>query len=222
MRVVIFGATGMLGQGVLRECLVDPEIDQVLSISRRPTGKQDAKLREILHKDFTDYSSIEDQLGGYDACFFCLGISSVGLTEQEYHHITYDVAVAAAQALLKHNPNMTFLFISGTGTDSTESGSTMWARVKGKTENAILKMPFKGSYAIRPAYTHPLHGVRSPIRLYRIMGAILGPLYPLLSRIFPKHMTTTEHLGKAMIHVAKHGAAKRVLDVAALKEVLPS
>ena len=216
MRVVIFGATGMLGQGVLRECLLDPQIDEVLSIARRPTGTQDPKLRELIHKDFFDFSAIEDRLRGYDACFFCLGVTSVGLTEAEYSRMTYDIAVAAAQALLRQSPGLTFLFISGSGSDSTEQGRTMWARVKGKTENAILKMPFKGSYAIRPAYTHPLHGVTSANRLYRVMAAIITPLYPLLRRLVPRYVTTTEHLGRAMIHVAKHGAPKRVLEVADL------
>jgi uncharacterized protein YbjT (DUF2867 family) len=216
MRVVVFGATGMIGQGVLRECLLDPEIDQVLCIVRRPTGKQDAKLREIVHPDFLDFSAIDSQLSGYDACFFCLGASSVGMTEAAYHRVTYEVAIAAAQALLNRNPNMTFLFVSGLGTDSTESGRTMWARVKGKTENAILKMPFKGSYAIRPAYTQPLHGIKPASKLYRVLGAVAAPLYPVWKGLFPRHVSTTEQLGRAMIYVAKHGAPSRVLEIADL------
>ncbi len=216
MRVVLFGATGMLGQGVLRECLLDPEIEEALCILRRPTGQKDGKLRELVHSNFLDFSAIEDKLSGYDACFFCLGASSVGMTEAEYHRVTYDVALAAAQALLRHSSNLIFLFVSGTGTDSTESGRTMWARVKGKTENAILKMPFKGSYAIRPAYTQPLHGIKPASKLYRGLAAVAAPLYPLWKSLFPRHVTTTEKLGRAMIYVAKHGAQKRVLEIADL------
>lgn len=216
MRVVLFGATGMIGQGVLRECLLDPEIEEVLCIVRRPTGQKDAKLREIVHADFGDFSPIENQLGGYDACFFCLGASSVGMSEAEYHRVTYDFAIAAAQSLLRRSPNLTFLFVSGLGTDSTESGRTMWARVKGKTENAILKMKFKGSYAIRPAYTQPLHGIKPASKLYRGLAAVAAPLYPVWKSMFPRHVTTTEQLGRAMIHVAKHGAEKRVLEIADL------
>src|ERR1700722_9569703 len=152
MRVILFGATGMIGQGVLRECLLDPGVEAVLSIGRRASGVTNAKLREIVHADLTDLSAIEGELGGYDACFFCLGISSAGMSEADYRRVTYDVTLAAAQAIQKRSPDLTFVYVSGTGTDSTEKGRTMWARVKGATENAILAMPFKASYMFRPGY----------------------------------------------------------------------
>src|SRR5262245_3234224 len=143
MKVMIFGTTGMVGQGVLRECLIDPEVESVLSVVRRSSGQTHQKLKELIHDNFFDFSQIENDLSGYDACFFCLGISSAGMSEAEYKRITYDITIAAAQTLLKTNPNLTFVFVSGLGTDSTEKGRTMWARIKGKTENALLQMPFK-------------------------------------------------------------------------------
>ncbi len=159
MKVIIFGATGMVGQGVLRECLVDPDVESVLSIARRPCGKQDPKLQEILHDDFFDYSAIESRLVGYDACFFCLGVSSVGMDAERYRHLTYDLTMAAATTLAQLNPGMVFTYVTGRGTDSTERGPMMWARVKGKTENDLLKLPFGAAYMFRPAGIQPLHGV---------------------------------------------------------------
>ena len=161
MKVILFGATGMVGQGVLRECLVDPGIEGVLAVGRSPTGQRHAKLREIAHNNFTDFSAIEAQLTGYDACFFCLGVSSVGMSEERYRHLTYDITMAAAKTLARLNPGMVFTYVTGRGTDSSESGSLMWARVKGKTENDLLKLPFKAAYMFRPAGIQPLHGVRS-------------------------------------------------------------
>jgi uncharacterized protein YbjT (DUF2867 family) len=211
MKVVLFGATGMVGQGVLRECLRDPEVERVLVIGRRSIGNQNEKIREIVHRDFLDFSTIEDQLSGYDACFFCLGVSSVGMTEQDYTRVTYDLTMAAAEVLAKKNPGMTFIYVSGAGTDSSEKGSLMWARVKGKTENTLLKLPFK-LYAFRPGYVQPLDGIKSKTKLYQALYSVAGSLYPLLRAIFPKYVTTTEQVGRAMLCVAKRGAPKRLLE----------
>ena len=212
MKVILFGATGMVGQGVLRECLRDPDVESVLAIGRGTTGQQHAKLREILHEDFADFSAIEGQLAGYDACFFCLGISASGMKEEDYRHITYDFTMAAAEALVRVSPGMTFIFVSGAGTDSTERGRWMWARVKGKTENALLQLPFKSSYMFRPGFIQPRHGIVSKTRLYRFLYAIMGPFFPLWRRFFPKYVITTEDVGRSMIQVAEHGAGKRVLE----------
>ena len=212
MKVILFGATGMVGQGVLRECLLDREVESVLAIGRRATGQRHGKLYDLVHKDFSDFSTIEDALSGCDACFFCLGVSSAGMNEHDYRRVTYDITMTAAQTLAKLNPDMTFLYVSGAGTDSTERGRMMWARVKGKTENALLRMPFKAAYMFRPAFIQPLHGIASSTKLTSALYAVMGPLYPIWKALFPKYVTTTEQVGRAMIHVAKHGAAKRVLE----------
>jgi uncharacterized protein YbjT (DUF2867 family) len=212
MRAIVFGATGMIGQGVLRECLLDPDVERVLSIGRRRTGQSHAKLREIVHADFSDFSSIQGEMAGHDACFFCLGLSSAGMSEEEYRRVTYGVTMAAAEPLAKLNPGMTFVFVSGAGTDSTERGRTMWARVKGATENALLRMPFKAAYMLRPAYIQPRHGIVASGKITKVLYAVLGPLYPVWKVLFPNYVTTTEELGRAMIYIAKHGAAKRVLE----------
>ena len=219
MRVILFGASGMVGQGVLRECLLDPEVTSVLSIVRSSTGQQHPKLREIIHKDFLDFSSIESELSGLDTCFFCLGVSSAGMSEEEYRRVTYDIALAAAQTLAKFNPNMTMVFISGAGTDSSERGRVMWARVKGQAENALLRLPFKAAYMFRPGVIVPLHGIKSRTLLYRIPYLVLGPVLPLLNRLFPKYVTTTEKLGRAMLTAAKRGAPKKVLESADINEL---
>ena len=212
MKVIIFGATGMVGQGVLRECLLDREVESVLTIGRGATGQQNGKLREIVHQDFADFSAIAESLSGYDACFFCLGVSSVGMTEQEYRRVTYDITMAAAQTLARLNPDMTFLYVSGAGTDSSERGRVMWARVMGKTENALLRLPFKAQYMLRPAFIQPMHGIQSKTKLYRALYAVMGPLYPVLKALLPKYVTTTEQVGRAMIGIAKRGAPKHVLE----------
>jgi uncharacterized protein YbjT (DUF2867 family) len=212
MKVILFGATGMIGQGVLHECLRDPHVDRVLSIGRRTTGRVHQKLVELVHADLSDFSSVEAQLTGYDACCFCLGISSAGMTEADYHRITYDFTLAAARAVGRPNPGMTFIYVSGAGTDATERGRSMWARVKGKTENALLKLPFKAAYMFRPAYVQPLHGATSRTALYRALYAVMAPLYPLWKRVIPKYTTTTERIGRAVLHVARYGAPKSVLE----------
>jgi uncharacterized protein YbjT (DUF2867 family) len=212
MKVILFGATGMVGQGVLRECLLDPEVEQVLVVGRTATGQQHAKLRELVHKNLLDFSGVEKEFAGYDACFFCLGISSAGMSEPDYRRVTYDMPMAAAQTLVRLNPGMTFIYVSGAGTDSTERGRSMWARVKGEAENALLKLPFKAAYMFRPAFIQPMHGVTSKTKLYRAIYAVMGPLYPVWKMLFPKYVTTTEQVGRAMIEVARRGAPKRVLE----------
>jgi uncharacterized protein YbjT (DUF2867 family) len=212
MKVMLFGATGMVGQGVLRECLRDPDVERVLAVGRSPTGQHDAKLDELIHDNFLDYSAVESRLSGYDACFFCLGVTSVGLTEERYRHLTYDITMAAATTLAKLNPQMVFVYVTGRGTDSTEQGRLMWARVKGRTENDLLKLPFKAAYMFRPAGIQPLHGVRSKTAWYQAAYTVAAPLLTLLNRIAPNYMTTTEQVGRAMIAVARNGYPKPVLE----------
>jgi uncharacterized protein YbjT (DUF2867 family) len=212
MRVILFGATGMVGQGVLRECLLDTAIEAVLAVGRHPTGERQPKLREILHENFTDYSGIEPQLTGYDACFFCLGVSSIGMEEERYRHLTYDITMAAATTLAKLNPQMVFVYVTGQGTDSTEQGRLMWARVKGKTENDLRKLPFKAAYMFRPGGIQPLHGIRSKTAWVQAIYVVTSALLSLLNRLAPKYMTTTEQVGRAMIKVAKEGYPTAVLE----------
>ena len=212
MKVILLGATGMVGQGVLRECLLDPEVETVLAIGRNATAQQHEKLHEIVHNDLSDLSAIEGKLSGYDACFFCLGVSAAGMNEEAYRRVTYDLTISAARTLAKLNPTMTFIYVSGAGTDSTERGRMMWARVKGKTENALLQMPFKAVYMFRPAYIQPLHGIRPKTKWYGAVYEIVGSLYPVWKLFFPKYVTTTECVGRAMLNVAKRGSPKSVLE----------
>src|ERR1700730_2558928 len=202
----------MVGQGVLRECLLDPEVETVLAIGRNATAHHQEKLHEIVHDDLSDLSAMEGRLSGYDACFFCLGVSAVGMNEEAYRRVTYDLTISVAKTVAKLNPTMTFIYVSGTGTDCTEQGRIMWARVKGKTENALLQMPFKAVYMFRPGYIQPLHGVRAKTRWYGAVYAMLGPLYPVWKLFFPKYVTTTECVGRAMLNVAKRGAPKSVFE----------
>lgn len=219
MKVILFGTTGMVGQGVLRECLLDPAVELVLSIVRAPTGRREPKLRELVHNDFFDFSAIESELAGFDACFFCLGVSSAGMREADYRRVTYDITLVAARVLARLNPSMTFIYVSGTGTDSSEKGRSMWARVKGKTENDLLRLPFTAAYMFRPGAIVPLHGVKSKTKLYQFFYTTLGLLLPMLYRIFPRYVTTTEQIGRAMLKVAKHGAPKSVLETWDINEI---
>jgi uncharacterized protein YbjT (DUF2867 family) len=221
MNVVLFGATGMIGQGVLRECLLASDVNRVLTIGRSASAVQNAKLQEIVQADMWSYASIEDQLRGFDACFFCLGVTSAGMSEADYSRITYGITMAAAETLCRLNPDMTFVFVSGAGADSTEQGRLMWARVKGKAENAILRMPFKGSYVFRPGVVLPMHGERSRTTAYRVLYAITKPLLPLLKRLMPGQIVTTEQFGRAMLIVARQGAPKRVLESADINALAP-
>jgi uncharacterized protein YbjT (DUF2867 family) len=212
MKVLLFGATGMIGQGVLREGLLDPGVTELRAIVRRPSGQTHPKLKEILHEDFLDFSAIEGELSGLDACCFCLGVSSTGLDEAAYRRITFDLTLAAARTLARLNPQMTFSYVSGAGTDSTERGRIMWARVKGRTENALLRLPFKAVYLFRPGLIQPLHGITSSTPLYRRIYRLLGPVFPLLRRFLPDSFTTTEQLGKAMLQAGLKGAPKTILE----------
>jgi uncharacterized protein YbjT (DUF2867 family) len=212
MNVLLFGATGMVGQGVLRECLLDAGVNQILSIVRRPSAQQNPKLRQLPHEDFFNYSTIESELTCFDACFFTLGATSAGKSEAEYTRLTYDLTLAAATTLARLNPNMTFIYVSGAGSDSTERGRTMWARVKGKTENDILKLPFKAAYMFRPGLIQPLHGIVSKTKSYQIFYSITKPIFPLLKTIFSKQITTTEEIGRATLNVVRNGFPKPILE----------
>jgi uncharacterized protein YbjT (DUF2867 family) len=212
MKVILFGATGMVGQGVLRECLLVSDVDNVLAIGRAGTGQEHAKLQEIVRSDLFDLSPMESRLSGFDACFFCLGVSAAGMSEQDYRRITYELTKSAARTLVRLNPAMTFIYVSGAGTDSTERSRMMWARIKGKTENDLLKMPFRAAYMFRPGYIQPLHGIRTKTKWYGALYAVMGPLYPIWKRLLPKYVTTTECVGRAMLNAVRHGAWKRFLE----------
>ncbi|MEZ5017490.1 MAG: NAD-dependent epimerase/dehydratase family protein [Flavipsychrobacter sp.] len=208
LRVIITGTTGMVGKGVLYECLDSNNIEEVLIINRSTVGIKHPKLTEIIHKDFFDLSSVKKRLQGYDACFFCLGVSAVGMSEEQYTGLTYDLTIHFAETVV--SPNMTFLYVSGTGTDSTEKGRSMWARVKGKTENKLLSMPFKKAYMFRPGVILPKKGIQSKTRWYNTMYKITRPLFPLLEKL--PSVTDTARVGKAMINVALHGSDKIHLE----------
>jgi uncharacterized protein YbjT (DUF2867 family) len=212
MRVVLFGATGMVGQGVLRECLRDGRVTRVLAVGRRATGVSHPKLAELVRRDLFDWSDADEALAGHDACFFCLGVSSAGMSEADYTRTTYDLTLAAATTLARLNPAMTFVYVSGQGTDATERGRAMWARVKGRTENALLRLPFRAAYMFRPGIIQPVEGARSATAWYRVTYAVLGPAMPLLRRAFPDHIVTTSELGRAMLAVAREGHAHPVLE----------
>jgi uncharacterized protein YbjT (DUF2867 family) len=219
MKVVIFGASGMIGQGVLRECLESEKVTSILAVGRSPCAVEHEKLEEILHADFTDYGPIEHRLGGFDTCLFCLGVSSAGMSEEDYRHITFDYTLCAAETLSRINPQMVFCYISGAGTDSSEKGRSMWARVKGMTENHLLEIPFKAVYLLRPGYIQPMTGIRSKTRLYQVMYTILGPFYPVWKTLFPNIVTNTELVGRAMIRVADEGYRQPILETRDINEL---
>ena len=212
MKVILFGATGMVGQGVLRECLLQATVSEVLSIGRNTIAETNVKMRQMVLADLTDYCAVEDQLQGFDACFFCLGVSSAGMKEADYRRVTYDITLAAAETLARLNPSMTFTYVSGVGTDSSEKGRVMWARVKGATENALLRVPFKAAYMFRPGLIQPLHGIRSRTPAYRILYALTRPALPLLLKLFPNKITTTEQMGRAMLRVVGEGYKTPILE----------
>jgi uncharacterized protein YbjT (DUF2867 family) len=212
MKIILFGASGMLGQGVLLEALDHPDVETVLAVVRRPSGRAHEKYSELIHSDFHDWSGVEEQITGHDVCLWCLGVSSTGMNEEAYTRITHDLTVAAGSVLARLNPGMTICFISGGGTDSSEQGRTMWARVKGKAENAVMKMPFGASYMFRPALVQPLRGVKSRTTAYRAFYTLMTPFHGVLRSLLPKYVTTTVRLGRAMLRVARDGADKQILE----------
>jgi len=219
VKVVLFGATGMVGSGVLLECLDSPRVSSVVAVGRSRSGRAHPKLQEIIHTDFLDFGSISAELAGSDACFFCLGVSSAGMSERDYTRVTHDVTIAAANALLAASSELTFIYVSGEGTDGTAKGRSMWARVKGRTENDLLAIPFKAAYMFRPGYIQPMRGVRSKTRLYQTFYDLGGWLYPLLRALVPRLVTTTVNVGRAMIDVAAEGYSKPILSSADINAV---
>lgn len=209
MKVVVFGATGLVGHGVLQECLRDPDVTEVVAVGRVPTGV--SGVRDVVHGDFLDFGPITPELAGADACFWCLGVSSVGMSPQAYERITYDYTMAAARALAAITPDLGFVYVSGAGTDSTEAGRVRWARVKGRVENEVMAL-FPRGYAFRPAVVEPVHGVRSKTALYRWGWRVMAPLVPALRRMFPSSFVTTAEIGRAMLLVARRGYPRRVLE----------
>ena len=212
MKVVLFGATGMVGAGVLHECLRDDRVTEVVSVQRTSSTTTHPKLREVVRSDFYDYRDLRQILSNVNACFFCLGVTAVGKSEAEYHRLTHDLTLAAATTLAEVNPGMTFCYVSGQGTDSTERGRVMWARVKGKTENALLKLPLN-AYMLRPGYIQPMGGIVSKTRVYRVFYQVMAPLYPILRRLTPNLVTTNEMVGRAMIQLAANGYSTRIIEV---------
>jgi len=213
MNVLLYGATGMVGQGVARECELDPGIERIVTVGRRATGGAHPKTREVVQPNLTDLSSISSELPAIGACLFCLGISSLGMSEEDYSKITYDLTLAIAEQLVRANQGMTFIYVSGASTDSTERGRIMWARVKGRTENALLHCGFKAAYMFRPGLIIPMHGVRPATNWYNTAYAIVKPIIPLLRRLSPTSVTTTEQVGRAMISVARNGYATPILEM---------
>jgi hypothetical protein len=211
INTIITGATGMVGKGVLLECLESPDVDSVLLINRQPIGLQHEKIKEIIHQNFYDLAPLRAEIAEYNTCYFCAGITSAGKSEGEYRKITYDLTVGFAKSMVEINPQITFCYVSGSGTDSTEKGKSMWARVKGETENTLLKLPFKDVYMFRPALIQPKKGIRSRTGIYNFTYALLKPFYPVLRR-FPNIFTTTELFGQAMINVIKMSYDKSILE----------
>lgn len=209
IKAIITGCTGMVGEGVLHECLNHAAVESVLVINRKPCGVTHPKLKELIHADFQDISPIMGQLAGYNACYFCMGVSAVGMKEPEYTRLTYDLTLSFARILHAVCPELVFCYVSGSGTDSTEAGKSMWARVKGRTENALMKVGFKAAYMFRPGYMQPTPGLKNTLKYY---GA-LSWMYPVLRGLFPKFVTTLAELGQAMIRVTTHGHEMSVIEV---------
>lgn len=226
MKIIIFGATGMVGQGVLRECLRNPDVSLVLAVGRTLVAEDGLVLhrpilRQIVHRDLADLSGLAPELTGFDACFFTLGVSSAGMKQIDYERVTYGLTLAAAETLSRLNPGMTFIYVSGAGTDSSEQGRVMWARVKGSTENALLRLPL-AAYMFRPGVIQPLDGIRSKTSAYRLAYALMKPLLPLLCRVLPNQVLSTREIGQAMLAVAQHGYAKRILETKDIRAAIRS
>lgn len=211
MRILLFGASGMVGQGVLREALAAPDVEEVVCVVRKALGQQHPKLAELVQDDVADLSGLASKLASFDACFFPLGVSSAGLKEEAYRKVTYELTMGIARQLQAANPGITFVYVSGVGTDSSETGRTMWARVKGQTENAVLALLPNG-YAFRPGFIQPLDGIRSRTALYNRLYVVLRPIGALYARLAPRSALTTRSVGQAMLNVARHGFGKRVLE----------
>jgi uncharacterized protein YbjT (DUF2867 family) len=214
MKAILFGATGMVGQGVLRECLAAADVEQVMTVGRTPAGQRHPKLRELVHAEMWDYANVEAEMTGFDACFFCIGVTSSGMAEKQYAHMTYDLTMAAATTLARLNPQMVFVYVSGAGADSSETSRTMWERVRGKTENALLKLPFRGVYIFRPGMIQPMFGAKSKTTSYRWFYTLTKPLLPLLRAVLPDQVLSTPQMGQAMLNAVRHDAPKRVLEAA--------
>jgi uncharacterized protein YbjT (DUF2867 family) len=208
-KVIITGTTGMVGEGVLLECLAHPQISEVLSVSRKTTGMSHPKLKEYIVPDFLSLRDNDENLKDYDACFFCAGVSSVGMKEAEYSRATFDTTIHFAKVLVQQNPQMTFIYVSGSGTDSSERGRLMWARVKGKTENTLAKMPFKKVHNFRPGFMKPSPGQKNALKLYKY----LGWMYPILKVVLPNGTSTLQQVGQAMINSLITGSDKQILEV---------
>lgn len=216
MNILILGATGMLGHGVLQECLAANDVQQVITLGRTSVVSQHAKLVDVVHPNLFDLTAIESRLSAVDACFFCLGVSAYGMSESDYRHLTYELTLSVANKLSQLNPNMTFIYVSGEGTDSSEQGNSMWARVKGQTENALMRLPFKAVYLFRPGIIQPVHGVHSKTRLYRLFYKLTQPVLPALRRLFPNAVLTTQVIGQAMLNAARQSLGKQVFNSKAI------
>lgn len=208
IKAIVFGSTGMVGEGVLHKCLHNPNVEEVLVINRRPCGIEHPKLKEIIHQNFMDISPISDKLKGYNATYFCMGISSLGVSKEKYEEITYSLTLGIAKILLENNSDMVFTYVSGEGTDSTEKGNSRWARVKGKTENELLSLGFKDAYMYRPGYIQPIKGLKNTYKIYKI----IAPFYPFWKLLFGKHLCTLDDLGNSMINVTLNGYKSKILE----------
>jgi uncharacterized protein YbjT (DUF2867 family) len=217
VKVILFGATGMVGQGALRECLLSPDVDRVLLVGRTSANVNNPNAEELIAPDLFDLTRFEPQLTGYDACLFCLGVSAAGMKEPEYRRVTYDLTLSIAERLARLNPQMTFEYISGAGTNP--QSRQMWARVKGETELALLRLPFKAAYMLRPGYIQPMHGIRSKTDWYQRMYDIFTPIYPIMVKLMRSFVLSTEELGQAMLHIASHGAPKPILTTSDLAKL---
>jgi uncharacterized protein YbjT (DUF2867 family) len=222
MNILIFGATGMIGQATLREALLHPSVQRVVTVGRRATGQVHPKLREIVLPDVSQLVSVENELVGFDGCLFCLGVSSAGMSEERYTMLTFDLTVGIAQVLARLNPQMTFVYVSGVGADSSERGRVMWARVRGRTENTLIGLPFKAVYIVRPGVIVPLHGITSRTRWTRAAYLVTKPILPLMRRLFPNHVLTTEQLGRAMLLLVRDGFDEPVLEPPEINRLIPS
>jgi len=216
MKIILYGATGMVGQSVLNECLKSTLIKEILIIGRKSIGIKDEKIKEIIHTDFLDYSGIESELKGYDASFYCLGVSSTKMSKEKYFEITYDYTVAAAEVLSKLNPEMRFTFVSGAGTDETGKSRQNWAVVKGKAENVLSNYSFKTISLFRPAYIKAVDGIKSTYVFYIYFGWFL---YPIVKTFFPKYAITTRELGKAMINTLFQKEKVRIFESIDIKKL---